>query len=103
MTLFTLPNTATFGGFKRSSLYLIICIQLLAHFFDCCIVFKRIFYHFLREIIPSLFDVKYLGASFAQGTRVLFTCSASAGQCLLRVVVVVVVVVLVGKKFKIGS
>ena len=35
----------------------------------------------------------------------VFTCSASAGQCLLRVVVVIVVVVvvvlvLVGKKFK---
>ena len=29
---------------------------------------------------------------------IVFTCSASEGQCLLRVIVV-----LVGKKFKIGS
>ena len=31
---------------------------------------------------------------------IVFSCSASAGQCLLRVVVVIVA--LVGKKFKIG-
>ena len=33
----------------------------------------------------------------------IFTCSASAGQCLITVVVVLLLVLVVGKKFKIEA
>ena len=45
---------------------------------------------------------KHITPNTALVSTPIFTCSASAGQCLLRVVVVIVIVVLVlvGKKFK---
>ena len=44
----------------------------------------------------------HMNLHFSNGKVIVFTCSASAGQCLITVVVVVVVVV-VGKKFKIEA